>query len=114
MADGWQLGSRCLPGATELQSRDPRRRLTPSGSAGEVFATRSRDANARLAVGDREQDGVGDATVIWIGRSLSRTYLAPSAHGSVVIRRARPRRPSAQQPTASRACTRSPVLRATH
>jgi hypothetical protein len=48
-------------------------------------------------VGVREQDGVGAATVIWIGRVLSRTYLAPSAHG-----------PSAQQPTASRACTCSP------
>jgi len=36
---------------------------------------RSRDVNA-TAVGDREQDGVGAATVITIGRLLLRTDLA--------------------------------------
>src|ERR1044071_2586902 len=41
--------------------------------------------------------------------SWTRTYLAPIAQAPVVIRRARPRRPSAQQPTASRACARSPA-----
>src|SRR5882757_4278987 len=48
-----------------------------------VLGCRRRDTIAgrqrEVAVGDREQDGVGAATVSWIGRVLSRTYLAPSA-----------------------------------
>jgi hypothetical protein len=35
-----------------------------------------RETSTRADVGDREQDGVGAATVIWIGRVLLRTYLA--------------------------------------
>ena len=56
-------------------------RLLPSRvpDRSSAVETRSRGANARLAVGDREQDGVGAATVITIGRVVSRTYLAPSA-----------------------------------
>jgi hypothetical protein len=38
-----------------------------SGSDGEVFETRSRDANARRAVGVRERMGSDAATVITIG-----------------------------------------------
>src|SRR5262249_10683762 len=46
--------------------------------------------------------------------SLHRTYLTKSAQAPAVIRRARLRRPSAQQPTAGRACTRSPGRYALH
>jgi hypothetical protein len=65
------------------------------------FEERSPDVNA-TAVGDREQDGVGRRDRDYDWHVLSRTYLAPFAQASVVIRRARLRRPSAQQPTASR------------
>jgi hypothetical protein len=42
------------------------------GSTGDVPSSRDRHAPTRLAVGDREQDAVGAATVISIGRVLSR------------------------------------------
>ena len=38
-----------------------------------------RQTQRELAVGDREQMGSGAATVISIGRVLSRTYQGPSA-----------------------------------
>jgi hypothetical protein len=72
----------------------------------DVIAGRQRE----LAVGDREQDGVGRRDRDYDWRSLPRTYLAPFAQAPVVIRRARLRRPSAQQPTASRVCAFSRAL----
>jgi hypothetical protein len=71
-------------------------------SGSEVTASRRhRETSTLLAVGDREQDGVGAATVITIGVRCPRTYLARLAQAPVVIRRALSPTPSAQQPTAS-------------
>src|SRR5215510_13382180 len=68
-----------------------------------AIARRQRDRRGRPRA-----DGVGrrDRDQDW--QWLPRTYHTPSAQAAVVIRRARLRRPSAQQPTARRACTRSP------
>jgi hypothetical protein len=64
--------------------------LATTALAAAIACVLPRDANARRAVGDREQDGVGrrDRDLDW--PALPRTYLAPPAQASVVVRRARP------------------------
>lgn len=65
------------------------------------------DVNARLGVGDREQDGVGRRDRDLDRPGLVRTYLAgPCRTGGDSAVAART--PSAQQPTAGLACPRSP------
>jgi hypothetical protein len=50
--------------------------METSGSDEEVFETRSRDVNARSPWATASRMGSDAATVIWIGRVLSRTYLS--------------------------------------
>ena len=63
---------------------------------------RDRQTSTRARRGRPRAEGVGgrDRDQDW--PALLRTYLAPPAHAPMVLRRARPRPPSAQQPTASR------------
>ena len=67
----------------------------------DAASRRSRDVNAG-SPGRPRADGVGDRDRDLDWPALLRTYLAGSAQEAVVLRRARPRRPSAQQPRRTR------------